>query len=164
MRVTLEASIMLHSPLLCSLLLSCIVQLSLYCLALFHLDAMITLRLHCCCPVHCFQGCFSYFCARLLPAFSTALPPCAQVYFQTSCQKNELVCSLNEADFPVEVHLPRPRCALCFATLILVYHVLSQDIEKRADLISRMIQGLQLDAESNKPMLGADIPVLWVAR
>ena len=58
----------------------------------------------------------------------------------------------------------RPRCALCFATLVLVYHVLSQDIEKRADLISRMIQGLQLDAESNKPMLGADIPVLWVAR
>ncbi len=29
--------------------------------------------------------------------------PFMQVYFQTTCQKHELVCTLNESDFPAEV-------------------------------------------------------------
>lgn len=98
-------------------------------------------------------------CASPCPSLDAPLAPPTQVYFQSTCQKHELVCTLREEDFPQEVScITCPPCVPPALTLPL------QDVEKRGVLITRMVAGLQLDAESNKPMLIGDIPVTWVAK
>lgn len=95
---------------------------------------------------------------------------CTQVYFQANCCKTQLLCTLDPVSFPPEVCVLR---ALCSATLHRPARVLrhpplratlvKQAVAPRAELISRILDGLTLDDATGKPMLPSDIPVTWTA-